>query len=62
MLAISPVPLQTVFVEGRAIGNGHLDIEPPVFEGLSKRVHVVLVIFLHHFEGHRKVAQRIGGK
>src|SRR4029453_9404946 len=34
MLDISPVPLQTVFVEGRAIGNGHLDIEPPIFEGL----------------------------
>src|SRR5262245_2982769 len=34
MLDISPVPLPTVFVEGRAIGNGHLDMKTPIYEGL----------------------------
>src|SRR5215813_5504637 len=34
MLDISPVPLQTVFGEGRAIGNGHVDMKSPIFAGL----------------------------
>jgi len=34
MLDASPVALQSVFVKRGAIGNGHLDIEPPIFEGL----------------------------
>src|SRR5215475_9429934 len=60
-LAISPVPLQTVLGEGRAIGQGHLAREPPIFEGWYKRVHLVLVLVLNPCEGHRQVAQRIGG-
>src|SRR5215510_16280380 len=32
-LDVSPVPLPTVFREGRAIGNGHLHLPSPRLEG-----------------------------
>ena len=34
MLQVLPVTLQTVFVEGRAVGNGHLHVKPTIFKRL----------------------------
>src|SRR5262245_22496296 len=46
MLDVSPVPWQTVFVEGRAIGNDHPGVQAALLEGLSKRIQVGLVLVL----------------
>jgi len=61
-LYVLPVALQSIFIERRAIGNDPLGVESALFEGLQKRVHVVLIVFLDQFEGHRKVPERLGGK
>ena len=57
-----PMALQTVLVEGRAIGNRHHHLQPPLLEPLQEGVHVLLVVFLYLFEGDGKVPQGIGGK
>src|SRR5215468_640987 len=62
ILDVSPVALEAVLVQGRAIGNDHLDLEPSIFERLEKPVHVGLIIFVDDVERYRKVPERIRGK